>query len=164
MSLFKTCIAMYSCVYRGASRAPVSASRTLPSRHPCRRHPRPDTTNVRTGAALHTCKRRTRPTIFFFLVRYFRLTTRSHLPPPLPHSCTPRPPTTVVDDWDKQAVQDNHAACAAYVKRMYQKSAQYGILPACVGRVAAFLHNVFTYFGRCSQNTVDDSLSQCGPT
>lgn len=39
-----------------------------------------------------------------------------------------------MDDWDKQAVQNNHAKCGEYVKRMYQKSAQYGILPACVGK------------------------------
>lgn len=39
-----------------------------------------------------------------------------------------------MDDWDKQAVQNNHAACADYIKRMYKKSAQYGILPACVGK------------------------------
>ena len=29
---------------------------------------------------------------------------------------------------------NNHAACGEYVKRMYAKSAQYGILPACVGK------------------------------
>ena len=40
----------------------------------------------------------------------------------------------VVDDWDKKASQNDHAACGEYIKTMYQKSAKYGILPACVGK------------------------------
>jgi alkylation response protein AidB-like acyl-CoA dehydrogenase len=39
-----------------------------------------------------------------------------------------------VDDWDKQAVTNNHVKCGEYIKTMYSKSAKYGILPACVGK------------------------------
>ena len=39
-----------------------------------------------------------------------------------------------MDDWDRKASQNDHAACGEYIKTMYKKSAAYGILPACVGK------------------------------
>jgi hypothetical protein len=38
-----------------------------------------------------------------------------------------------VDDWDKQAVLNNHAKCKEYIQLMYRKSAEYGILAGVVG-------------------------------
>ena len=38
-----------------------------------------------------------------------------------------------MDDWDKQAVLNNHAKCKEYIQLMYQKSAEYGILAGEVG-------------------------------
>jgi len=39
----------------------------------------------------------------------------------------------IVDDWDKQAVLNNHAKCKEYIQLMYRKSAEYGILAGVVG-------------------------------